>query len=157
VDSLDSTHAGARAGVMFRERNEPATRELDFAEDYTAAYRKGTVLLPTARTVAVLQDPTGQMQMVYRTAPRGAMLSAGTEKPAHGPYTKLVRSADAFTGYCSPDGKTWTRIGEVAISMDEKVEVGMAVCSGDPATLAKATFSAFSRVEPTPAVRSKRR
>ena len=93
--------------------------------------------------------------MVYRTAPHGAMLSAGTLKPAYGPYAKLVRSADTFTGYCSPDGQTWTKIGQVALSMDEKVEMGMAVCSGDPAALAEATFSAFSRVESPPIADSK--
>ena len=147
VDSLDNTRAGARAGVMFRERNEPKTTELNFAEDYTAAYRNGTVLLPEARTAAVLCDPAGHMHMVYRAATNGVMLSAGTVDPAYGPYAKLVRSSDTFAGYCSPDGETWTKIGQVALSMDEKVEMGMAVCSGDPVAVAEATFSAFSRVE----------
>jgi hypothetical protein len=147
VDSLDDTDLGARAGIMFRERKEPKTTERDFAEDYTAAYRQGTVLLPAARTVAVLRDPAGHMHMVYRAATNGAMLNAGTVNPAYGPYAKLVRSTDTFTGHCSPDGQTWTQIGQVTLSMDEKVEMGMAVCSGDPSVLANATFSAFSRVE----------
>jgi len=154
IDSLDNTHANARAGIMFRERNEPVTTELDFAEDYTAAYRNGTILLPEARMVAVLRDPAGNMHMVYRSTTGGNLLSAGVADAALGPNAKLTRSGGTFTGYTSPDGEAWAEIAQVTLSMAEKVEMGMAVCSGDNSALAQATFSAFSRLEdsdaPTP-------
>ena len=147
VDALSETHADARAGIMFRERNEPKVTDRDCAEKYTAAYREGSVLLPGARTVAVLRDPAGQMYMVCRNKPNGPMVSAEPAKATLGPYAKLVRKGDTFTGYCSPDGESWTRIGEVELPLDDKVEMGMAVCSGAPAALAEATFSAFERIE----------
>jgi len=154
LDSLKNTHDDARAGVMFRERNEPVTTELDFAEDYTAAYRNGTILLPEARTVAVLRDPSGQMHMVYRSKKGGNLLSAGKVTSAQGPYATLTRIGDTFTGYASSDTETWTKIAEVTLSMAEKVEAGMVVCSGNDTALAEATFSAFSRDESTPDVDS---
>ncbi|TWU44210.1 hypothetical protein Q31b_17460 [Novipirellula aureliae] len=150
LEALDDSHAGARSGIMFRERNEPMTTELDFAEDYTAAYRDGTVLLPDARTVAVLRDPSGQMHMVYRSTTAGELRSAGTLPPAQGPYATLTRIGDTFTGYASADGETWTKIAQVDLSLAEKVEAGMVVCSGDDNSLAEATFRAFSREESTP-------
>jgi hypothetical protein len=150
MDSLDTIHADARAGIMFRERNEPVTTYSDWAEDYTAAYSNGTILASGARAVAVVRDPAGQMQMVYRSATNGPLQTAGTVGAAYGPYAKLVRSGDTFTGYCSPDGQNWNHIALVTLSMAEKVEMGMAVSSGDAAALATATFSQFSRTETEP-------
>ncbi|WP_372809104.1 putative glycoside hydrolase, partial [Pontiella sp.] len=150
VDSLENTHAEARAGVMFRERNEPETTYANWAEDYTAAYSNGTILVAGARMVAVVRDPAGQMQMVYRAATDGSLQTAGTLDPAHGPYAKLVRRGDLFVGQCSPDGQSWTNIAQVTLPMAEKVEMGMAVSSGDAAALAEASFSAFSRTETVP-------
>jgi len=138
---------------MFRERIEPVENPLDdyaednYVDDYVAAYKNGTIIVSEARTVAVLRDPSGKMYMVYRKNKGAKLRSAGQADAANGPYVKLVRNGDVFTGYCSPDGETWTKIGQVSLSMDERVEMGMAVCSGDPAALAEATLSAFSRVE----------
>jgi hypothetical protein len=150
IDSLDNTHVDARAGIMFRERNEPVTTYSDWAEDYTAAYSNGTILVSGARTVAVVRDPAGQMQMVYRSATNGTLQTAGTVDAAYGPYAKLVRSGDTFTGTCSSDGESWTQIAQITLSMAERVEMGMAVTSGDDTVLAEATFSSFSRTETTP-------
>ncbi len=150
IDSLSASNAAAKAGIMFRERNEPATTYSDWAEDYTAAYSNGTILASGARTVALLRDAAGQIQMVFRPATNGMLQTAGTVDAGYGPYARLVRSGDTFTGQCSPDGTTWTNIAQVTLSMAEKVEMGMAVTSGDNAVLAKATFSDFSRAESEP-------
>jgi hypothetical protein len=153
IDSLSASDATAKAGVMFRERNDPVTTDADCAEVYTAAYRDGTILQSGARTVAVVRKPDGSMQMVYRSTTGGAMATAGTADANLGPYAKLIRSGDVFTGYCSPDGTIWTQIGQVTLTdMAEKIEMGMAVASGNSNNpiLATAIFSAFSRVESTP-------
>jgi hypothetical protein len=160
LDELENTHANARAGIMFRERIEPVENPLDdyaddhYVEDYVAAYKNGTIIVSEARTVAVLRDPSGQMHMVYRSMKGGKLLSAGKVTSTQGPYATLTRIGDTFTGYASSDGKTWTKIAQVTLSLSERVEMGMAVCSGDPAALAKATFSEFSRDESTPDVES---
>ncbi|MDF7826521.1 Ig-like domain-containing protein [Pontiellaceae bacterium B12227] len=146
INSLDNTHAEARAGVMFRERNELASYD-----EYIAGYSNGTVLVSGARTVAVVRDPAGQMQMVYRSATNGTLQTAGTLDSSYGPYAKLARCGDTFTGTCSPDGQNWTDIAQVTLTgMAEKVEMGMALCSGNNNALAEAVFSAFSRTESEP-------
>ena len=156
LTELENTHANARAGIMFRERIEPVENPVDdyaednYVEDYVAAYKNGTIIVSEARTVAVLRDPSGEMHMVCRKTTGGNLSLVGQANAAKGPYVKLVRNRDVFTGYCSTDEETWTEIGQVTLSLSERVEMGMAVCSGDPAALAKATFSAFSRVESPP-------
>ena len=92
--------------------------------------------------------------MVYRTKKGGNLLSAGTATSAQGPYATLTRIGDTFTGYASSDAETWTKIAQVTLSMAEKVEAGMAVCSGNNTALAEATFSGFSRDESTPDIDS---
>ena len=114
---------------------------------YVAAYKNGTIIVSEAKTVAVLRDPSGELYMFCRKTRRGNLSLVGQENAAKGPYVKLVRNGDVFTGYCSADEETWTEIGQVTLSLSERVEMGMAVCSGDPAALAKATFSEFSRIE----------
>lgn len=156
LDELENTHANARAGIMFRERIEPVENPVDdyaednYVEDYVAAYKNGTIIVSEARTVAVLRDPSGKMHMVCRKTKGGSLSSVGQADATKGPYVKLVRNGDVFIGYCSTDEEAWTEIGQVALSLPERVEMGMAVCSGNPAALAKATFSAFSRVESPP-------
>ncbi|MDF7799094.1 Ig-like domain-containing protein [Pontiellaceae bacterium B1224] len=154
IDSLSASNATAQAGIMFRERNEPETDYSNWAEDYTAAYSNGTILVSGARTVAVVRDPAGQMQLVYRSTTNGLMQTAGTVHQDFGPYAKLVRSGDTFIGYCSPDGQSWTNIAQITLPMAEKVEMGMAVASGNDTAPAEATFSAFSRAETTPVATS---
>ncbi|TWU44379.1 hypothetical protein Q31b_19150 [Novipirellula aureliae] len=153
LSALENTHANARAGIMFRERVEPVETPLEdyaddqYVENYVAAYKDGTVIVSDARTIAVLRDPSGEMVMVCRNS-RGEGLSLiGQADAAKGPYVKLVRNGDVFTGSCSVDEKTWTEIGQVALALPERVEAGMAVCSGDPDALTNATLSEFSRVE----------
>jgi len=160
LDELENTHANARAGVMFRERIEPVENPLDdyaednYVEDYVTAYKNGTIIVSEARTSAVLRDPSGQMHMVYRSKKGGELLSAGKVPSAQGPYATLTRIGDTFTGYASSDGETWTKIAQVTLSLSERVEAGMVVCSGNKTALAEATFSAFSRDESTPDVDS---
>ncbi len=124
VDTLESAHADAKAGIMFRES-----------------------LAADAKMVAVLRDQSGRMHMVCRTTQGAALVSAGVVGTGTGPYAKLVRSGDDFVGACSPDGKTWTRIANVTIPMAEKTEMGLAVSSQDNSALATATVRAFSRFE----------
>ncbi|WP_372797843.1 Ig-like domain-containing protein, partial [Pontiella sp.] len=153
IDHLDAAHADARAGVMFRERTEPTAldyTDTEYVDACVAAYSNGTVLAAGARTVAVLRDSAGQMNMVYRSATNGVLQTAGTLGPAFGPYAKLVRSGDTFTGYSSADGLSWTTIAQVTLPLAEKIEMGMAVTSGENTALAEAMFSGFERIESAP-------
>jgi fibronectin type 3 domain-containing protein len=55
-------------------------------------------------------------------------------------WVRLVRSANTFTGYRSPDGVTWTQIGSAAITMGTTVYVGLALTSHNNSSLCTATF-----------------
>jgi regulation of enolase protein 1 (concanavalin A-like superfamily) len=60
-------------------------------------------------------------------------------------WIKVVRSAFVFSVYTSLDGVNWSEMGlEQPISMAQTVYIGMGVNSGDPATLATATFDNVS-------------
>ena len=54
---------------------------------------------------------------------------------------RLVRQDDYFTGYASPDGLRWRRLGTVTLALSPETRVGLAVCSGDPETHGRAEFA----------------
>lgn len=124
VDIQAGALPNAKAGVMFRES-----------------------LAADAAMVAVLRDPSGRMQMVYRPEQGAALVSAGSLAAAKSPYAMLVRKGDDFVGYCSSDQKNWKQIAQVTVPMPEKIETGMAVSSDDPNALAEARCSGFARIE----------
>ena len=53
---------------------------------------------------------------------------------------KVTRVGNVFTGYASPNGTTWTQIGQQTITMTTGVSIGLAVTSHNDATLTTATF-----------------
>ncbi|MEN6337535.1 MAG: hypothetical protein ABFE01_25055 [Phycisphaerales bacterium] len=57
-------------------------------------------------------------------------------------WVKVERAGDKFSGYISPDGVTWTQLGEAqTIVMTGPVMIGLAVCSHDAAIATGAEFS----------------
>lgn len=140
IDSIENTDTDAKAGLMFRERNEPGSSR----QEAISAYENGSVLEADARMVAVVLTTSGEMQMIYRSTKGGTVMTAGS---GVGPYAKLLRSGDTFTGFTSTDGNTWNAIGSVNISLDEKIEMGMAVASHNDNKLADAIFAEFERYE----------
>jgi hypothetical protein len=140
IELLNNTHAQAKAGLMFRERNEPGSTRKEVIE----AYENGTVFEADARMVAVVRTIDGNMQMIHRSTKGGSIATTGT---GAGAYAKLVRSGDTFTGFTSDDGSNWTEIGSVTIALPEKVELGMAVASHSATERVEATFAEFERYE----------
>lgn len=59
-------------------------------------------------------------------------------------WLKLTRQNDGdayeYTSYYSPDGNTWTEVGQERIAMADEIYVGIAVTSHKQGTLAQATF-----------------
>ncbi len=60
-------------------------------------------------------------------------------------WVKIERKGNAFSGYISPDGKTWTQLGAAeTITMTNPVLIGLALCSHDAAIPTSAEFSNVS-------------
>ena len=56
-------------------------------------------------------------------------------------WVELVESGETFTGYCSPDGKTWTKVGSTTLtSTISTAYVGLAVTSHNNSSSCTATF-----------------
>lgn len=45
-------------------------------------------------------------------------------------WLRLERSGDRFAASVSPDGQTWTEVGQRSIKLDDDLYAGLAVCSG---------------------------
>jgi hypothetical protein len=57
-------------------------------------------------------------------------------------WVKLERKGNAFSGFISPDGVTWTQLGTAqTITMTGPVLIGLALCSHDAAVATAAEFS----------------
>jgi regulation of enolase protein 1 (concanavalin A-like superfamily) len=123
VDSVQLTHASAKAGVMIRE-------------SLAANSRNGSVVIKGG-TGAVMQSRTATADPTNYNKVNG---------PAAPEWVKLVRAGDKLTGYYSADGATWQSLGTRTIAMSSTVYVGLAVTAHDAAKLNTSSFSNVSVV-----------
>jgi len=69
------------------------------------------------------------------TTDGGSSNSDSGTKVAPPYWVKIERKGNAFSGYISPDGQTWTQLGTAqTIAMTDPVYIGLAVTSHDAAT-----------------------
>ena len=59
-------------------------------------------------------------------------------------WVRLMRKGNVFSGYISPDGKTWKMVGGTTISMDSTLFVGLCVSSTVGCTSTTAIFDSVS-------------
>jgi hypothetical protein len=81
-----------------------------------------------------------------RLAAGGASSNTDSTAKVAPPYwVKIERVGNAFSGYISPDGQTWTQLGTAqTIAMTDPVYIGLAVTSHDAATMRTFTFDNVS-------------
>jgi hypothetical protein len=97
--------SGAKAGLMMRN-------------DLTSG---------SANAFVELMGTFGQRFSV-RQLLNGVTTRSGTANAAAPYWFKLTRFGSIFTGYSSPDGKTWTQVGPpTTIAMSKQIYVGIAV------------------------------
>jgi N-acetylneuraminic acid mutarotase len=123
VDSVQLTHASAKAGVMIRES--------------LAANSRNVSVVIKGGTGAVMQS---------RTATAGPTNYSKVNGPAAPEWVKLVRAGDKLTGYYSADGTTWQSLGTTTIAMSSTVYIGLAVTAHDATKLNTSSFSNVSVV-----------
>ncbi len=117
VNAVGNTDAWAKAGVMIRE-----------------------TLTPGSKHAFMGLTPGNGAAFQSRNATGGSSLNVNTTGLAAPYWVKVTRVGSKFTGYVSPNGTTWTKVGEQTITMTTGVYIGLAVTSHNDATLTTATF-----------------
>jgi hypothetical protein len=120
VQSVENTHAWAKAGVMFRE-----------------------TLTPGSKHVMLIVSPGKGIAMQYRGATGGASANVALQPGAAPEWLRLTRAGNTFTGAASDDGATWRTIGSITIPMHGDTYAGLPVTSHNNSTLATAVFDQF--------------
>jgi hypothetical protein len=126
VTSVQNTDPWAKAGVMFRDSADPSAPFVD-----------------------VVATPGQGVSFQWRSAAGGNpsfVAIPGVTAPV---WVRLVRSGNAFSGYYSTDGVTWTQIGTTqTIAMSTTALAGLAVTAHNNALLNTATFANVSLTTP---------
>ena len=117
VRSLETTHAWAKAGVMFRE-----------------------TLAPGSKHVMAIVSPSKGIAMQYRAAAGGASASTVPALGRAPAWLSLRRIDDRFEAAWSADGQSWHSLGAISIGMKPDIFVGLPVTSHADGTLATAVF-----------------
>ena len=117
VASLQNVDGWSKAGVMIRAS-----------------------LASNAPNAFVAVTPGNGVTWQYRSTTGGTTANATTGGLSAPYWVKLVRSGNTFTGYCSPDGTTWTQQGTATFTMATNAYVGLAVTAHNNSDLCAATF-----------------
>jgi hypothetical protein len=129
VESVFNSNAWAKGGVMIRQSIEPGSAH---------------AFMPI--TPGGSGGGNGASFQHRLTAGGASTNNDNTGAVVAAPYwVKLERKGNAFSGFISPDGKTWTQLGAAqTIPMTGPVLIGLALCSHDPAVATAAEFSNIS-------------
>ncbi len=122
VESIVQSDVWAKGGVMIRQSIEAGSNHATMA------------LTPSGGNGASFQ---------HRLTVGGVSTSNDSTTAVKAPYwVKIERKGNAFSGFMSPDGNTWTQLGTPqTVAMTGPVLIGLAVCSHNPGTATAAEFS----------------
>jgi len=125
VESIVQTDVWAKGGVMIRQNIDAGSNHAFMA------------ITPSGGNGASFQQ---------RVAVAGVSTSTDGATAVKTPYwVKVERKGNAFSGFLSPDGKTWTQLGAAqTIVMTGPVLIGLAVTSHNPSMATAAEFSSVS-------------
>jgi len=126
VHSLFASNTWAKTGVMIRQSTEPGSVHAFMA-------------LTANSDGAAGNGASFQRRLMGAGDSTNNDATTLVAKPY---WVKVERVGDKFSGYISPDGVTWTQLGEAqTIVMTGPVMIGLAVCSHDAAIATGAEFS----------------
>jgi hypothetical protein len=116
----------ATMGLMMRESLDPESAHVS--------------LLITPKGSKSVEIPNWSARGITRPSTGAKTLDAGISSNIEAPFAtwgrllepywlRLDRSGDTFTASFSPDGRTWTKIGNVDVHLKKEILVGLAACS----------------------------
>ena len=103
---------------------------------------------PDARHVMVIVSAAKGVAMQYRSATGGTSASVAIHPGTAPRWVRLARRGNAFTGYTSTDGATWTTIGTITIPMAPEVSAALVVTSHNTAVRTTAVLDEASITRP---------
>jgi hypothetical protein len=141
IESLTAPNLYTKAGLMAREELTDNSRHIFFQ------------VFPNNNA---RNKNNGGFEFQYRKLKNGEMKAiypakaiGNPEFPVNYPNTwiRLKRAGNDFTGYTSPDGKTWKAYTTFTMELSDKIYLGLAVTSHDTKNTAKAIFRNISSVK----------
>jgi glucuronoarabinoxylan endo-1,4-beta-xylanase len=121
VASLQNINAWSKAGAMVRDSLNPA-----------------------AANAFIAVTPGNGVAFQYRVNDGAGTSNIDLTGLAAPYWVKLVGSGGTYSGYCSPDGTTWTLAGSTTLTNFTTAYVGVAVTAHDNSSLCTATFDNVS-------------
>jgi len=98
-----------------------------------------------AEFVFVMVTPQNGVDMMYRSSPDTNAVRMAQTLGLVAPYwVRLVRTGNAFTGFASPDGVTWTQLGTITVPMPTNITAGLAVTSHNNTEVETSVFDNVS-------------
>jgi regulation of enolase protein 1 (concanavalin A-like superfamily) len=113
VVRLENTNEWAKAGVMVRETLRPDSVNVFLC-------------------ISPVQNVAFQWRLRAGASAECTLAQTGQPLPY---WVKLTRRGNLFTGYLSPDGQAWQKVGEKEVPMAKEVLVGLAVTSHNNAAV----------------------
>ncbi len=117
VLQTQATAPGAKAGLMMRGDMTADAPNVLLA---VTAGRRGILQWRDSKAAATSQPPAGETGV--------------------GNWLRLKRNGDMFASYQSRNGRQWSLVDRITLSLPEEIFVGLAVASGHEARLSRATF-----------------
>jgi hypothetical protein len=138
IESLTAPHLYTKAGLMAREELSDNSRHIFFQVFPNNNPRNKNNGGYEFQYRAV---KTGEMKAIYPASASGT-----PEFPVNYPNTwiRLKRAGQVFTGFYSPDGKTWKVYTTFTLELSKKVYLGFAVTSHNTKETATAVFRDIS-------------
>jgi hypothetical protein len=121
VESVSNTDGWAKAGVMVRSS--------------TDANSPHTMMCITPANGAAFQ---------YRELTAGASTNINQTGITAPYWVAIERQGDIFYGACSPDGSSWTTVGQMTITMTDPVCIGLSLTAHNAAATCTAVFTNVS-------------
>jgi regulation of enolase protein 1 (concanavalin A-like superfamily) len=121
ITSLTAAAAFAKAGVMIR--NSDASN---------------------AAQVSLMLNENTSVQFLRRTSGGASTSDTKTNSSGAPLWLKLVRSGNTFSASTSTDGSNWHLVGTATVTLNQTVDVGLAVTAHDNGAMATADFTNVS-------------